>query len=713
MLVIDAVPFTCGVVAMSEVERYRVIRPQASVTIKKTKEGFFHYIDEPKVTVRQEKMIKLPSLGEPASVTIKKTKEGFFHYIDEPKVTVRQEETIKLPSAPDERIQSYWVNPPHASVTIKKTKEGFHYILNEPRLTVREEKTLKLLRERLYSEFSVKNIPDSPFKAQELLRQEVFRILNELGSTEQTAGKLYYYVLRDKGYGKIDALIRDPNIEDISCPKARNPVFVYHRTVEYVDTNISFTSEELDDFIIRLAYMGGEHISIAVPSVDVALPLKLRGHLCYRTEITPEGSNFQLRKWQQNPISIIQSIKYQTLTAEMAAYLWLIIQHRSSLAVGGITASGKTTALNALATLIPANCKVASCEDTAELRLPHTNWTSFVTRSGGIERTSGAARQIDLSQLVKNTLRQRPDFVIIGEVRGEEAFALFLSASSGQLALCTIHAGDVPSMLQRLQAAPMNVPVGLVTCLNVIVMMRKTTDERGLPVRKMIEVCELLGYDSKLRSFMLNPIFRWDTLTHSFTSPNPSKLLDKIALQYGYPREQLQREARRRAEYLNLLVEKSVLDSTAIAHLVWLYQQDPEEAVRTVRNLRLHQVVPVKTAYTEKEKDAISAEVARCYQTLYGHSWKKEVERIAVETFNLDPSKEVPAAVLQHVLINQYKQIVSQAIGVDAGVEVESPIKESMGALKERMANLEAALNKARTSRQEKLKAPLIRTTGD
>jgi flagellar protein FlaI len=566
-----------------------------------------------------------------------------------------------MTSALDEKIQSYWVNRPHASVTIKKTKEGFHYILNEPKLTVEEEKMFKILRERLFSEFSVKNVPDSPFKAQEMLRQEVSRILSELGSTEQTADKLYYYVLRDKGYGKIDALVRDPNVEDISCPKANNPVFVYHRTVEYVATNITFEPDELDDFIIRLAYMGGEHISIAVPSVDVALPLKLRGHLCYRTEITPGGSNFQLRKWQQNPISIIQLIKYHTLTAEMAAYLWLIIQHRSSLVVAGITASGKTTALNALATLIPANCKVASCEDTAELRLPHQNWTSFVTRSGGIERTSGAARQIDLSQLVKNTLRQRPDFVIIGEVRGEEAFALFQSASSGQLALCTIHAGDADSMLQRLQAAPMNVPVGLITCINVIVMMRKTTDEKGLPVRKMIEVCELLGYDSNLHSFMLNPIFRWDTLTQSFTSPNPSQLLDRIALHYGYAREQLQKETRRRAEYLNLLVEKNILDSTAIAHLVWLYQQDPEEAVQTVRNLSLRQVVPVKTTYTEQEKDTIFVEVARYYQTLYGYSWEKEIERIAVETFNLDPSEEIPATVLQHVLIHQYKHILSQA----------------------------------------------------
>jgi hypothetical protein len=219
----------------------------------------------------------------------------------------------------------------------------------------------------------------------------------------------------------------------------------------------------------------------------------------------------------------------------------------------------------------------------------------------------------------------------------------------------------------------------------------------------MIEICELLGYDSNRRSFILNPIFRWDTLTRSFTSPNPSKLLDRIALQYGYPREQLEKETRRRAEYLNLLAEKNVLDSKAIAHLVWLYQQDPEEAAQTVRNLRLRQVVPVKTVYTEKEKAAIFTEVARCYQTLYGHSWKKEIERIAVETFNLDPSEQIPAAVVQHVLINQYNEIVSQAMGVKAKVAVQSPTKERM----------EADLGKARTSLQEKLKAPLIRTKRD
>jgi hypothetical protein len=230
----------------------------------------------------------------------------------------------------------------------------------------------------------------------------------------------------------------------------------------------------------------------------------------------------------------------------------------------------------------------------------------------------------------------------------------------------------------------MNVPVGLVTCINVIVMMRKTTDERGLPVRKMIEVCELLGYDSNLRSFTLNPIFRWDTLTQSFTSPNPSKLLDRIAVQYGYTREQLRTEIRKRAEYLNLLAERNVLDSTAIAHLVWLYQQDPEEAVRTVRNLRLRQVVPVKAAYTEKEEDAIFVEAARCYQTMYGYSWKKEIERLAVETFNLDPSKEIPANVVRHVLIHRYNQILSQAMAVGAGAAVEKPIEESPREIKER-----------------------------
>ena len=181
------------------------------------------------------------------------------------------------------------------------------------------------------------------------------------------------------GFGHIDALMRDPNIEDISCDGVKKPVYVWHRKYESIETNLTFnTDEELDNLVVKLVHMAGKHVSSAFPIVDASLPGKHRLAVCYRREVTPFGTAFTIRKFREDPYSIIDLINLGTFSEEMAAYFWLCLENRASIMVLGGTAAGKTTALNALACLIKPGSKIITIEETAELNLPHENWVSLI-----------------------------------------------------------------------------------------------------------------------------------------------------------------------------------------------------------------------------------------------------------------------------------------------------------------------------------------------
>jgi len=239
--------------------------------------------------------------------------------------------------------------------------------------------------------------------------------------------KIKYYCMRDVvGFSVIDPIMRDPNIEDVSCSGPNIPIFVWHRRYEYIQTNIVFNAPALDAFVIKLANMAGKHISTANPILDAILPGGHRLAATFRREVSSKGSSFTIRRFREDPITIVDMVNWRTIPLELAAYFWILMEHRMCGLILGVTGAGKTSTLNALATMLKPSMKVVTIEDTPELRLPLKNWVQLVSRPSYGE----GGREITLFDLVKISLRYRPDVIIVGEIRGEEAYVLFQSMAS-------------------------------------------------------------------------------------------------------------------------------------------------------------------------------------------------------------------------------------------------------------------------------------------
>lgn len=328
----------------------------------------------------------------------------------------------------------------YGAISKEEGVEGYRYVVIEPELSEAEQKQFGELKELLIEEMDVdlRSI-ETKEKAEAFLSDKVADMAERYGFriSKPSMRKLQYYFTRDFIHlGKIDPLMLDPLIEDISCDGAKIPIYVWHRDYESIPTNVVFESDrELDTFVSKLAYVSGKHISLASPLVDASLHDGSRLHLTYGKEVTQRGSTFTIRKFKADPFTIIDLIKFNTLNSEAAAYLWYLVEKRLSMLVSGGTACGKTTSLNCLSMFISPGQKVISIEDTAELNLPQENWIQEVSRA------EGGAGEITLFDLVRNALRQRPDVIIVGEIRGKEAFTLFQAISSVS--------GDTPVLIRE------------------------------------------------------------------------------------------------------------------------------------------------------------------------------------------------------------------------------------------------------------------------
>jgi flagellar protein FlaI len=313
----------------------------------------------------------------------------------------------------------------YAAVTKDPSTHKMKYEIIEPTLLKEEEAQLKEIKNLLMDEVDVnlKEI-ETKEKASEYLKNKVLEVIKDyhVKIPKEAIDKLVYYILRDFiGYGKIDALMRDHMVEDISADGVNIPIYVWHREYESLPTNIIYANvDELNSFVIRLAYLAGKNISIATPMLDASLPDGSRIQLTYGSEITRKGSTFTVRRFRIDPLTISDLITFNTLSSEMAAFFWYAIENKASILVAGGVAAGKTSTLNCLSMFIKPELKIVSVEDTAEINLPHENWIPSVVRLGfgSEEKGTGA---ITLFDLLKAAVRQRPDYIIVGEVRGVHA----------------------------------------------------------------------------------------------------------------------------------------------------------------------------------------------------------------------------------------------------------------------------------------------------
>jgi flagellar protein FlaI len=500
-------------------------------------------------------------------------------------VEVTLKEEAKRPTAFRE---AYPVQEPYVYAAIIKDPDTqkIRYEVIEPTLQKEEEQQLREVKDFLIEEVDVnfKEI-ETKEKAENYLKEQTKKTIKKhrIKVPPEAIDKLTYYIIRDFiGYGKIDPLMKDHLIEDISADGVNIPIYIWHRMYESLPTNIIFKDEaELDSFTIRMAYLSGKNISIASPILDASLPDGSRVQLTYGNEITRRGSTFTIRRFRVDPLTISDLIAFKTISSEMAAYLWYVVENRASVLVAGGVASGKTTMLNCLSMFIKPEMKVVSVEDTQELNLPHENWIPSVVRLGfGHEDKKGGT--ITLFDLLKAAVRQRPDYIIVGEVRGEEAYTLFQAMATGHLGMCTMHAESVEAAINRLESEPMNIPKPLIAMTNVIMVMARTEID-GKPARRVNTTTEVVGLDPNSGKIATDEVFHWNPKFDRFSRSNHSARLEKQMKKQEIDEEEVKRELNRRQTVLDWMTSKSIRRYTEVATVIREYYANPDRVFQKAR----------------------------------------------------------------------------------------------------------------------------------
>ncbi|MCL7413598.1 MAG: Flp pilus assembly complex ATPase component TadA [ANME-2 cluster archaeon] len=482
-----------------------------------------------------------------------------------------------------EEVERYWVNEPYAFVVILKNidkKENIYYVV-EPKLSRFEDLFLKEIKDRLRDVLLVEDIIPETDKNFVLTRKvrELVQDYN-IDLTPIMLEKILYYVKRDfVGFGLIDAIQEDDRIEDVSCNGHDVPIYLYHKQYTNIATNVIFNEEGLDSFIIKLAQRSGKHISVAEPMIDATMPDGSRIQMTLGTHVTAHGGTFTIRKFADVPLSPINLVEWKTFSAETMAYLWLCIENNKSLIFAGGTASGKTSSLNAVALFIPRQAKVISLEDTRELKLPHPNWIPAVTRDSFTADERGG---IDMYELLRSALRQRPEYLLVGEVRGKEALTLFQAMSTGHTTFSTMHADSVASAIHRLENPPISVPRSMIQALNII-SIQSQTYHKGKRVRRNLKLVEITDIDPQTRNIRTNEIFSWDSMTDVFQRVGESKAIKEIMTTRAWTDKDVKRELMYREKIIDFLVRNNILDYNTVSTVIYEYSIDPEKVLKKLK----------------------------------------------------------------------------------------------------------------------------------
>jgi flagellar protein FlaI len=380
--------------------------------------------------------------------------------------------------------------------------------------------------------------------------------------TEEELAFVRYLLVRDKvGMGILEPLILDPNIEDISC-SGLGPIFIEHKVFKGLKAAIIFDEvEDLDAFLRRTSERINKPVTYRKPIVDATLSDGSRINIVFGSEVSKRGSNFTIRKFATTPLSVLDIAEGGGVNYRMAAYFSIVIEEGMNLFVSGETASGKTTLLNAITGFLAPDAKIVTIEDTPELQIPHPNWIREVVRG-----TSEEGSSVSMFDLLRAALRQRPNAILVGEIRGEEGNIAFQAMQTGHMVMATFHAASVEKLIQRITGSPINVPKTYMDNLNVIVIISAVKLANGKSARRIISVNELFGYDNASDSFAFAEVFHWDPVTDTFEFPgymNSYLLENKIAIRRGIPSNQrrvMYVELERRAKVLEKLHRSGVKD---------------------------------------------------------------------------------------------------------------------------------------------------------
>ena len=404
----------------------------------------------------------------------------------------------------------------------------------------------------------------------------------EIKISDESKERIKYYLRRDfEGLGAIEVIVRDPYVEDVSCDGYGIPIFVYHRKYGSIKTNVVFnTSDALNSYVIKLAQVCGKEISVSEPILDGATPQGHRVQAIYGEEISTRGSTFTFRLFREKPFTPVELIKFGTASAEMTTYFWYMIENLNSALIAGVPAVGKTSTLNAMLMLVPPASKIFSIEETREINILHQNWVATSTREGEFEnQDSGAMNaRIEMFELVKMAMRQRPTYIVVGEVRGREASSLFQAMSTGHTTYSTIHADSMEATVNRLESAPLNIPRIMITYLNTVIF-NKFVRSGDAVNRRITEIDEMSGFNSETNEVVYNKVFSYDSFRGKHSFMGFSNLYKKVQFTRGLTASQFKAEFDERKKLLEEMVRSDITNYVEISKIINTYYRDPEKAM--------------------------------------------------------------------------------------------------------------------------------------
>jgi archaeal flagellar protein FlaI len=512
----------------------------------------------------------------------------------------REGEVTPVPPLNDPQLKELDLAPirPGVSfvrVTYHNTRNEYLYEVVEPPVSRIERELTDRLRVYLIDAFESLPENDPETKRRELRRMVDDQLQAwELAPGPTSKGRILYYLERDFiGYGIVDVPMTDTEVEDISCDGVAIPLYIYHRKYGSIRSNLKFASaQELDDYVVWIAQRSGKHISVASPILDATVPDGSRLQATLGTHVTKRGSSFTIRRFRDNPFTPVDLCKFKTMSPEMMAYLWIAIEHGQSMMVCGGTASGKTTTLNATLLFIPPQMKIVSIEDTRELNLPHENWVPSLTRAGfGAKNviTGKAPGEIDMFDLLAAALRQRPQYLMVGEVRGAEAFIVFQAMATGKTCYTTFHAESVSAMVHRMENPPISLPRSLVSALNLVLLQRQVKVGTKM-TRRVQSLTEIVGLDPETNELITNSVYSWNPADDTFLYSGHSYIYERVALMSNLSMKDMEKEVRSRVEMLEYMVAKDAKATRQhpfthrdVGQLVAFYYKDPKKALEEAR----------------------------------------------------------------------------------------------------------------------------------
>ena len=500
----------------------------------------------------------------------------------------------KIPDLERESLEEMDVIPirepfTYARVVYDHDRSEYVYEVWEPQLDDREKELLAMLKDSLQRTLEYEWDKMAEKDKQEYLNEAVESFIKSRGLRLEPASKdkIVYYIIRDfVGFGPVDVLMSDIRIEDVSCDGTGIPLFVFHQKYESIKTNVTFVDEDvLNSFAVMLGQRCGKQISVAMPILDGTTYEGHRVQATYSKEVTTRGLSFTIRRYKEKPFTPTELVKFGTASPDMVAYLWIAVENGKSMMVCGGTASGKTATLNSAGLFIRPGAKIVSIEDTREINLPHENWIPGTTRTGVGERGADgkAGGEIDMYDLVRAALRQRPNYILVGEVRGAETYTMFQAMATGHPTMSTMHADSVKSMVNRLENPPINTPRILLTALNFVVIQTHARIGDSI-VRRIKQIVELVGFEPETNELITNTVYEWDPATDTFVYKGHSFLFDEIMEMKNMTHEEMEGEFQRRIDIINYMVEKGTVDFREIAKIVVSYYQYPEETAKRIRD---------------------------------------------------------------------------------------------------------------------------------